>query len=195
MDAPVASLIPTGFAALDVLLGGGWPTGVLTELLVPHPGGAELGLLCPALARLSGDAARGWVMLIAPPRLPYAPGLRGQGLVLERLVLVRVRQAPEALWALDETLRAGACAGVIAWAGTAAFPRHARPLLQRLHLLAGRQTCWAVLVRAARCRPERSPARLRLELRTPAPDRLQVEVFRNGWRGAGAVTLERCFPE
>ena len=103
-------------------------------------------------------------MLIAPPWIPYAPGLCWQGLALNRVLMVRVRQPPEALWAMEETLRSGACAGVIAWVGTTATQRAGHSLLQRLHLLAGKQQAWAVLIRAARCRRERSPARLRLQL-------------------------------
>ena len=45
---------PSGFAALDAELpGGGWPHGVLTELLLPQPGIGELRLLAPTLAALS----------------------------------------------------------------------------------------------------------------------------------------------
>jgi hypothetical protein len=174
---------------------------MLTELLVPRPGSGELGLLSPALARLtrstssdtSSDTPARWVMLIAPPWIPYAPGLCWQGLALERVLVVRVRQPPEVLWAMDETLRSGACAGVIAWASQPAVRREGHSLLQRLHLLAGRQQVWAVLIRTARFRRQRSPARLRLEIRPSSPDRLQVEIFRNGWRGAGAVTVQQHF--
>jgi len=175
---------------------------MLTELLVASHGSGELGLLCPALAFLTtpgltttdvdGESPR-WVMLIAPPWIPYAPGLRWQGLAPDRVLVVRVRQPPEVLWAMDETLHSGACAGVIAWAGTTTVQRAGYSRLQRLHLLAGRQQAWAVLIRTARFRRQRSPARLRLELRSPSPETLQVEVFRNGWRGAGAVTVQRRF--
>lgn len=198
LSPPVFPRIPTGFPPLDGLLGGGWPTGVLTELLVTAQGSGEFGLLSPALARLTTAAAPapvagGWVILIAPPRVPYAPGLCWQGLALNRVLMVRVRQPPEALWAMEEALRSGACAGVIAWAGTTAIQRVGRSLLQRLHLLAGKQHAWAVLIRAAQFRRERSPARLRLELLLSSPDTLRIEVFKNGWRGTGDVTVERRF--
>ncbi len=50
----------SGFSALDAQLpGGGWPHGVLTELLLPEPGVGELRLLAPALAAVTaGVAAR-----------------------------------------------------------------------------------------------------------------------------------------
>ncbi|MEZ5564450.1 MAG: hypothetical protein R3F24_02575 [Gammaproteobacteria bacterium] len=176
---------------------------MLTELLVPARGGAELGLLCPVLAQLTrstavvppvaSGTATGWVLLIAPPWIPYAPGLCAQGLALNRVLIVRVRQPLEMLWAMEEVLRSGACAGVIAWAGTTAIERMGRFLLQRLHLLACQQSIWAVLVRAAHCRRERSAARLRLQLQCPLPTTLQIEVFRNHRQPTGTITVERRF--
>jgi hypothetical protein len=196
---PTIGRIATGFPALDAALDGGWPTGTLTELLVPGQGSGELGLLSPALARLTTTtnatlAGTGsWVMLIAPPWIPYAPGLCWQGIALDRVLIVRVRQSPETLWAMEETLRSGTCAGVIAWAGTTARHQARDTQLQRLHLLAGKQQAWAILIRAARCRRERSPARLRLQLHCPSPTTLQLDIFKNGWRGTGTVTVERRF--
>ena len=194
ITAMPAARLTTGHAALDALLGGGWPAGMLTELLVPRQCGAELGLLTPALAALTGTGR--WVLLIAPPWIPYAPGLAWQGVAPERVLIVRARQPLDALWAMEEALRSGSCAAVIAWTGCRDLPRTARVLLQRLHLLAGRQSAWGVLVRPARVRRERSPARLRLELLSATPATLRVEVFRNGCPGAtgqgtGEVTVER----
>jgi protein ImuA len=56
---------PSGFAALDAELpGGGWPHGVLTELLLPQPGIGELRLLAPVLRAVS---------MPATPPAPPAP--------------------------------------------------------------------------------------------------------------------------
>jgi len=111
----------TGFDALDAQLpGGGWPHGVLTELLLAQPGIGELRLLAPALAALSppdeavaaateagaaaarrgpgvarrADAdAPGWrcVMLFDPPAVPSAWALQQQGLASRHWLLVRPR--------------------------------------------------------------------------------------------------------
>ena len=198
MLPPVRTRLATGFLALDTLLGGGWPTGMLTELLVPAQGCGELGLLSPALAGLTAPtginaptpAVGGrWIMLIALPWIPYAPGLGWQGLTLNRVLMVQVQQPPEVLWTLEETLRSNACAGVVAWVGATALQRGGQSLLQRLHLLAGKHQVWTVLIRSTRCRQERSPARLRLQLLCTAPGTLEVEVFKNAWRGTGTVTV------
>jgi hypothetical protein len=131
-------------------------------------------------------------MFIAPPWIPYAPGLARFGLAVERLLLVEPRPTVEVLWAMEEGLRSGTCASVIAWFDPASADRLRRSSLQRLHLLASRQSTLAVLVRGSHCRAERSPARLRLQL-TPSAGELQLEIFRNGWRAAQQVHLEKTF--
>ena len=190
LRSPVITRLPTGSPLLDNLLGGGWPVGMLTELLVTGHASGELGLLSPALARLTTAS---WVILVAPPWIPYAPGLYWQGLTLKRVLMVQVRQPPETLWAAEEILRSGACAAVIAWVPATATHRTGHTLLQRLHLLANRQQAWVVLIRSARFRRERSPAPLRLQVLCSSPDTLQLDIFKNGWRGAGAVSVERRF--
>ena len=190
LRSPVITRLPTGYPLLDNVLGGGWPVGVLTELLVARHASGELGLLSPALALLTTAS---WVILVAPPWLPYAPGLCWQGLALNRVLMVRVRQPPEALWAAEEILRSGGCAGVIAWVEAAATHRTGHTLLQRLHLLAARQQAWVVLIRSVRFRSERSPAPLRLQVLCPSAATLQLDIFKNGWRGAGTVSVERRF--
>lgn len=184
--ASVSSLA-TGFPALDAALGGGWFTGMLTELLVPGHGSGELGLLSPALAQLT--TAGRWVALIAPPWIPYAPGLFWQGLALDHVLMIGVRQPQDVLWAMEEALKSGSCAGVIAWAGS----RMEYSRLQRLHLLAGKYTAWLVLVRAVCFRHERSPARLRMQLKRSSPAILRLDIFKSRWRATGAVTVDCRF--
>jgi cell division inhibitor SulA/protein ImuA len=182
------SFVATGFAALDEALGGGWPTGILIEILVQEPSpGSELSLLSPALAGLTA-AQSGWVLLIAPPWIPYAPGLAQQGLAVQRVLVVEASSAAEALWAMHEALRSGSCEAVIAWLGAAGDA--GRVALQRLQWLARQRSQLAVLVRARRHRRDRSPARLRLSVE-PGPDRgLCVDICRNHRRPTGSVRLE-----
>lgn len=181
--------VPSGFPELDAMLGGGWPGGGLIELLADAGTSAELGLLSPALGRLTrGDATAdpAWVMLIAPPWIPYAPGLCWQGLALSRVLVADVQKGADVLWAMEAALGSGACAGVIAWAGAAS-----RIALQRLHLLAGKRPVWSVLVRAARFRHERSPAMLRLQLHVQpgVQGAVHAEIFKNRLHAPGTVTV------
>src|SRR4026209_298000 len=70
--------VPTGFPTPDAgPPGGGWPAGALTELLVSAKGIGELGLLLPALARLTCAGEQvGWVGPHHLARWPR-PGNRG----------------------------------------------------------------------------------------------------------------------
>lgn len=104
----------SGFSALDTQLpGGGWPHGVLTELLLPEPGVGELRLLAPALAAVTaataaaratgagaGAAARAGgatpadgrcVMLFDPPALLNAWALVQCGLASRHWLVVQGR--------------------------------------------------------------------------------------------------------
>lgn len=150
--------VATGFPALDAVLpGGGWPLGALTEILHAHTGIGELSLLMPMLARLSRQNK--WIALIAPPYLPYAPALVGHGVNLSRLLLIHPGNATDALWAVEQTLRSGTCAAVLAW------PRRAdAKSLRRLQLAAATGRSLGLIFRAHTRRVNSSPAALRLHL-------------------------------
>jgi hypothetical protein len=150
--------IPSGFPALDAELpGGGWPAGVLTELLPEHIGIGELRALGPALAQITKQGQ--WVAWIAPPYLPYAPALEAAGIDLTRVMIVRTKSAQESLWAIEQALQSGACGAVLGWPEKASFAQ-----LRRLQIAAEGSPALAFLFRAPLAAREASPAALRLHL-------------------------------
>ena len=142
----------SGFPLLDAQLpGGGWPHGVLTELLLPEPGVGELRLLAPALATVAPlgvapasasastaggspgaapDAGR-CVMLFDPPALLSAWALVQCGLGSRHWLVVQGRAGQA------RTGRALAGPGVIA----PGAPRGANRLAP---LLASADLLWAL---------------------------------------------------
>ncbi len=123
--------LPTGFCLLDeVLPGGGWPLGAMSELLVPTAGIGELCLAAPALRAVTQAAQQ--AVLIAPPYLPFAPALEHAQIDLQYLLLIKTRQREQALWAADKALRNPACALLLLWVD-AATPNL---LLRRLQVAA-----------------------------------------------------------
>ena len=172
-----AQVEPSGWKVLDECTGGGWPRAALVELFSSDYQG--LPLLLPLLARLSrGDR---WLAWVAPPHLPFAPGLAASGIDLQKLLLIREVDAQQRLWAAEQALASNSCAAVLLW------PQRVQTAqIRRLQLAAERGNCLGVLFRRPRDAAQSSPAALRLKV-APSPLGLDVQVIkrRAGWGGQG----------
>jgi cell division inhibitor SulA/protein ImuA len=171
------AVIPTGFRELDrALPGGGWPLGAITEILVDGYGIGELGLLMPALAALTKEdpaKPKKWVAWIAPPFIPYAPALQQHGVNIDRLLMIHPTSGGKSrLWAVEQAVRSGSSAGVLAWVANVDDV-----ILRRLQLAAEEQACWLLLFRPASARLQRSPAALRVLL-SHAREATRVEIVK-----------------
>jgi cell division inhibitor SulA len=171
--------VTTGFAALDALLAWrGWPPAALTEVLEQWPGSA-FGLAVPALVRLSTEAR--WLLLAAPPLVPYAPALKAAGIDLSRLAVIEA--GTDTVWAMDQGLRSGACSAVLHWGGDWGIAA-----LRRLQLAAQAGNALALLFRSQRAAQEHSPAALRLQV-CPSFAGAQLTVLKQRGGRAG-ITLD-----
>jgi cell division inhibitor SulA/protein ImuA len=158
LSRPEPPCISSGFPGLDAELpGGGWPGGVITELLPEHEGIGEVRALGPALAHLSAKGR--WVAFIEPPYLPYAPALEAAGIDLSKIMIVRARTKKEALWALEQALQSSVCGAVLGWPGEVGFTQ-----LRRLQIAAEGSPVLAFLFRPPEAARQASPAALRLHL-------------------------------
>jgi cell division inhibitor SulA/protein ImuA len=178
-------VVPSGWPRLDAELpGGGWPLGTLIELLLPEAGVGELRLLLPALATLAADppaAERRWLAWIAPPHAPYPPALAQSGIRPERLLFVTAPKTSDRLWAVEQALRSGSCAAVLAWLDAVDDQ-----WLRRLKLAAEAGQALVVLLRPLRRRATASPATLRIALE-PAAESVDLWVLKS--RGRGPVRV------
>ena len=181
--APATPTVTSGYASLDELLpGAGWPCNALTDIVLAHPGIGELRLLLPALARLSrGDR---WIAFVAPPHIPFAPALAAAGIDLSRVLLVHPRGRSEHLWAIEASLRAGACAAVLGWVDDV-LAGH----LRRWQLAAEAGGACGVLFQTRDI--AHSPAALRLQLAAAGNSAIEINILkrRGGWP-VGPVRLE-----
>lgn len=162
LEAAPRVVHPTGHAALDQELpGGGWPEGVLTEVLHDGEGLGEVSFLARAMVSAAReDRLVAWV---SPPRLPYAPALAQSGLALDRSLVVRPLTHEDALWAAEQALRSGACGALAFWP-----ERLAKSVdyawLRRLQMAAEAGRALAVLFRSTAALPLSTPAHLRVAL-------------------------------
>ena len=180
---PVQAGVGSGYPALDDALGGrGWPRGAVTEIIGRDRASvAAASLLLPGLANLSRD--EGWIALVAPPFLPYAPGLAGWGVNLSRLLVVSPDGETEQLWALEQLLRSGCCTAALAW------PRRVAPaMLRRLQLAAESGRGCGFLFRRDAVAGGASNAALRLRV-SPLENGFRVDVLkrRGGWPVKGLI--------
>lgn len=178
----------TGFAELDAVLPhGGWQSGTVVELMPAQTGIGELRFLMPALARITQGERH--VALISPPYIPFAPALNNHGIRLEHLLIVRAGTNPDALWAIEQTLRCKSFGAVVGWPDTIR-DRDVRRI--QLAAEAGRST--GFLYRSPLAAREASPAAMRLRLQGGA-QRLSVEILKcRGGRTGHSVTVNVASP-
>lgn len=159
--------VPTGHTALDAVLpGGGWPRGVMTELLQPAVGALLWPLVSPALAVALRDSS-GPVVLIGAPHIPFGPALTACGVPGDRLLWVRGGTPASNAWACEQALRCGEVAAVLAW-----LPQARLDALRRLHLAAHAHQALLWVLRPVQQGTQQgmqqahsaTPARLRLQV-------------------------------
>lgn len=177
--------VSSGPEALHSLLPEGFRRGTIVEWLADGEGaGAEtLALMAGARLRSSGG-----LVIVDPESEFYPPAAAALGWNLEETILVRPRNAGDALWALEQVLR---CSGVSVVLGRLEGI-HNRGL-QRLQRAAETGGTIGFLIRPAAVRSLPSWADVRL-LVTPLPSdgpsgrRLRVEVIR-GRKGTDGRTV------
>jgi len=174
MSPSAAHGLASEFDQLDAQLpGGGWPTGMLTELITRHAGVGELRLLVPVLRRLT--QAGKVVILLAPPLIPYAPALASFGIDLDYLIIIQASNAADRLWAVEQTLKSASFGALLAWLPE----RRTRPEhLRRMQLAAQTATGPVFLFRELEAQFSPSPAPLRLLLLPRPNEQLSVQVLK-----------------
>jgi protein ImuA len=183
--------LPSGFPELDAQLpGGGWPRGMLTELIGQEVGIGELRLLVPVLRALSHE--RKALILLAPPHVPYAPALTAFGIDLDPMIIVQPAGAGDRLWAIEQTLRSASFGALLAWLPE----RELRPdHLRRMQLAAQATRAPVFLFRPWPARLVTSPSPLRLLLSPGHGQVLSVQLLkRRGPQHETALTITLPHP-
>lgn len=159
-----ANFVDTGHGELSRELGGGWPKGALTDLLVQQPGIGEVRLLAPALK----SVAHRKIIMLQPPHVPQAIGLAALGLPPASLIWLKATTSADALWSAEQVLRSGSVGGLLFWLN------YVRPEnLRRLHLAAQAGETLFFVMRPLAAAQDASPAPVRLSLQ-PAVDGIKV---------------------
>lgn len=167
--------ISTGYENLDdILPARGWPVNSLVEVICSRWGMGELQLLLPALMSLSRQSRR--LVWIAPPFVPYAPGLLSQGLAIEQVVVIPVdKVATSTAWTMEKILKTQSCGVAMSW------PKRIQDkTIRRLQLAAETGNSLGFLFRTVETKSSAAAMRIRIN---SIPQGLQIEVLKA--RGGG----------
>ncbi len=165
-QAPFAQLCASGWPALDLWLGGGWPQQG-TVLMHSATGVGELQLL----GRLLAPGAR-LLVCINPPAQLGAEAWQSQP--LSQLWQLQAGKSADALWAAEQCLHSGSCHAVLLWQQQLELRQH-----KRLQLAAqqGQSLLLVVQVPQQGQSPLALPWDLSLQLQADA-DALQLQMLR-----------------
>ena len=173
-EAPYEHCQSTGFAALDKLLGGGWPQHTVIELQ-SHGACAEVQLIDKALDGSGSELLQIW---INPPAKLCAEYLLQQKRSLHQVLQLQAPRSADALWAAELCLKSGSCADVLLW-------QHQLNLtqLKRLQLAATQGQSQLYLFRPALAEQQLLPWALSLQL-LPVSAGLQIRILKRkgGWQ-------------
>jgi len=189
-SGPVApdALRPSGYAALDRLLRGGWPQGQLIELAGSPFGCGETRLLLPLMHACT--QAQRPVILVAPPALPWIPGWLQLGIDPRYLLLIRAENDPDTLWSSEQILQHPGAGAVLLWLRTSSGEA-----LRRLRLAVSQSDSHAVVLRPRSALQQASAAHLRIGWRA-IQDQLQLSLLKQtgGWPAGQDIRLPRLPP-
>lgn len=183
LPADSSATVPTGHATLDATLpGGGWPVRAVTDLLQPQPGVAELRLLAPALASVTGAGQE--LVMVGPPMPLHPVGMQQLGIDAQRITWITADAPLDRLWAVEQLVRAGSAGAVVAW-----LPRVRADQIRRLQVCA--QDCDGpiFLVRPAEVAREPSAAPLRVLLETSPDWEIQLQLIKCRGGVGGRITI------
>ena len=104
--APAGTRLSTGLASLDQTIGGGLPTGAITELISPHPSAGSASLIHALLQSAQRDQ---YFIALIDGCDSFDPSSAGEDgkLCLGHLLWIRCTKALEAIRAADLLLRDG----------------------------------------------------------------------------------------
>lgn len=179
--APSAAKAPacrTGLQRLDAQLPqGGWPVGAVTELCPTHADIGAFSVLVPTLARLTQQGRH--VVLMGSDQLPELETLSDQGVRLRHVTILRAADT-DRQWAMEQKLRSGEAAALVAW-----MPQLSERQVRRLQDAATAGQAMVMLFRNAGTRSLCRASTLRLVLRPGTDGLLDIEIVRAGGASGG----------
>ncbi len=104
----------TGFATLDQALNAGFPRAGMIHVQ-SKLGCGEFQLLLKIIQQQDSDQRHRFWVIVSPPGNVNAEFLLNHNVDLARLLVIHKTSDEEALWATEQCVKSGACAGIFMW--------------------------------------------------------------------------------
>lgn len=106
--------ISTGFANFDEALNAGFPRAGMIHVQ-SKLGCGEFRLLLQIIQQQDSEQTHRFWVIVSPPGDVNAEFLLNHNVDLSRLLIIHKTSSEEALWATEQCVKSGACAGVFIW--------------------------------------------------------------------------------
>lgn len=162
----------SGYRVLDrELPNGGWPSAVLTELLLDEPDIGELDLLKNALLQMT--AAGKTLVLLASAERKLAVKLNDWGVDLSQIVLIETEHPASHIATVERIMREPHFGALLCW-----LPEARDDHLQRLHAAVRKSKGWAFIFRPIEQQNRPTPAMLRILCRPAASTCISLKIIK-----------------
>jgi len=155
--------LSSGYPSFDrVLHLAGWPKNRLIEILTEQHSIGEMQLILPAIAKQM--ELGGWLFLIEPPFIPYAPAWLKAGVPVERVMVIQSCNNRDELWACEQIMANASVAACLFWP-VQDYLSHKH--LKRLQLASQKGSALNFIFRSSKMAQQSSAASLRLLINKP----------------------------
>lgn len=162
----------SGYRVLDrELPNGGWPSAVLTELLLEEPDIGELHLLKNALPQMTAEGKT--LVLLASAERKLADKLNDWGVDLSQIVLIETEYPAAHIGTVERIMREPNFGALLCW-----LPEARDDHLQRLHAAVSKSKGWAFIFRPMEQHNRPTPAMLRILCHSAASTCISLKIIR-----------------
>lgn len=181
--------VASGYRVLDrELPNGGWPSAVLTELLLDEPDIGELNLIKNALPQMISNGKT--LVILASAERKLAAKLNDFGLDLSQIILIETEYPASHIATVERIMREPNFGALLCW-----LPEARDDQLQRLHAAVRKTKGWAFIFRPIAQQNRPTPAMLRILCRAAASTCISLKIIkRRGVVQGKALVLPRNLP-
>ena len=165
--------ISSGHKNLDLELPNGtWPQSCLIEMLSKETTASEMLLLIPTLKKIASQNK--YLIMLAPPYLPYIPTFQSFGIREELILVVKTNKVMEKLWVIEQSIRNNSFGALLAWVKEpCTFEK-----LRKIQLLAKKGNGLNFIFRSLSAKNTPSPSPLRIAVYSQKYPLIKLDIIK-----------------